>query len=102
MIRVDTDGKLRVITIDRPGKANSLTSGMLSDLIDAFAAAESGGAQAVILTGKGKVFSAGADLDEVHAGLANSPLWEDLSRRIAGVPALTIAALNGTLAGGAT
>ncbi len=102
MIRVETEGKLWVITIDRPDKANSLTSGMLSDLIDGFADAGKAGAQAVILTGQGKVFSAGADLDEARAGLATSPLWEQLSARIAAMPALTIAALNGTLAGGAT
>ncbi|MEC8294298.1 MAG: enoyl-CoA hydratase/isomerase family protein, partial [Pseudomonadota bacterium] len=55
----------------------------------------------LILTGAGKVFSAGADLDEARAGLATSPLWERLSGAIAALPGLTIAALNGTLAGGA-
>ena len=49
----------------------------------------------------GKVFSAGADLEAARAGLATSPLWERLSGQIAALPCLTIAALNGTLAGGA-
>ena len=71
---------------------------MLEDLDAAFAATT---AQAVILTGAGKVFSAGADLDEARAGLATDPVWDRLSARIAGLPCLTIAALNGTLAGGA-
>ena len=57
--------------------------------------------RAVILTGAGRVFSAGADLDEAKAGLAKSPEWERLSARVATMPCLTIAALNGTLAGGA-
>ncbi|MGB3280186.1 MAG: enoyl-CoA hydratase/isomerase family protein, partial [Pseudorhodobacter sp.] len=35
------------------------------------------------------------------AGLATSPVWERLSGAIAALPCLTIAALNGTLAGGA-
>jgi len=52
-------------------------------------------------TGVGKVFSAGADLDAARAGLATSPLWEELSGAIARSPAMTVAALNGTLAGGA-
>ncbi|MEC7670725.1 MAG: enoyl-CoA hydratase/isomerase family protein, partial [Pseudomonadota bacterium] len=52
-------------------------------------------------TGAGKVFSAGADLDAAKAGLAVSPLWERLSGAIAALPGLTIAALNGTVAGGA-
>ena len=58
-------------------------------------------ARAVILTGEGKVFSAGADLDEARAGLAISGIWERLSAAIADLPCITIAALNGTLAGGA-
>ena len=55
----------------------------------------------VLLTGAGKVFSAGADLDAARAGLATSEVWERLSAAIAALPGLTIAALNGTLAGGA-
>jgi enoyl-CoA hydratase/carnithine racemase len=47
------------------------------------------------------VFSAGADLEAAKAGLAVSPLWERMSGAIAALPCLTIAALNGTLAGGA-
>ena len=52
------------------------------------------------MTGVGKVFSAGADLDDARAGLATDPVWERLSSALAGFPGLTIAALNGTLAGG--
>ncbi len=58
-------------------------------------------ARALIITGEGKVFSAGADLDEARAGLAVSDVWERLSTAVAALPGLTIAALNGTLAGGA-
>jgi enoyl-CoA hydratase/carnithine racemase len=58
-------------------------------------------ARAVILTGKGKVFSAGADLEEARAGLATSDIWERLSGAIAALPGLSICAMNGTLAGGA-
>lgn len=100
MIRVNhpRDG-LVTISLDRPDKANALTEPMLDDLAQAFDAA--GGARAVILTGAGRVFSAGADLDAARAGLALSPAWERLSRAIAAAPCLTIAALNGTVAGGA-
>ena len=98
MIRVaDADG-VRTITLDRPEKANSLTAAMLEELI---AAVEGWDGAALVLTGAGKVFSAGADLEEARAGLATSPLWERLSRAIAESDALTVAALNGTLAGGA-
>ena len=94
---------LAVLTIDRPDRANALTGAILRDLaaaLDGLAAA--GSYRAVILTGAGRVFSAGADLDEVRdAGLATAPEWEALSARMAAMPCLTIAALNGTLAGGA-
>ena len=70
-------------------------------LIAAVAASVDRGARAIVLTGTGRVFSAGADLDAARAGLATSPLWETLSAAIAAAPALTIAALNGTAAGGA-
>ena len=100
MIRVARNEDLWKITLDRPEKANSLTGAMLVEIRDTVRAA-SGDARALILTGSGKVFSAGADLDEARAGLATSPLWEELSGALAAAPCLTIAALNGTLAGGA-
>lgn len=94
------DGIGRII-ISRPAKANSLTGTMLAELTASFdALAARPDLRAVILTGEGKVFSAGADLDEARAGLALSPEWERLSSRVASMPCLTIAALNGTAAGG--
>lgn len=101
MIRVDTEGGLWTVTLDRPDKANSLTGAMLASLRDVVRSAAADGAVALVLTGAGRVFSAGADLDEARAGLATSPLWEELSGAIAAFPGLSIAALNGTLAGGA-
>ncbi len=99
MIELDRCGGVWTVTIDRPDKANSLTGAMLEELAGIAEAASE--ARALILTGRGEVFSAGADLDEVRAGLATSPLWERLSGAIAALPCLTVAALNGTLAGGA-
>lgn len=100
IIRRD-EGPLTILTLDRQDKANSLTKGMMTDLIAHLREAGQRGAGAVILTGAGKVFSAGADLDEARAGLATDGIWEELSSTIAALPCLTIAALNGTLAGGA-
>ena len=77
MIRSHHAQGLSLLRIDRPDKANSLTAAMLRELI------------------------AGADLDEARAGLAVSPDWRALSDALADLPALTVAALNGTLAGGA-
>lgn len=103
MIELTKRDGIWTATINRPGKANSLTDAMLSELADiAEAAAIPGtGPRVLILTGTGKVFSAGADLEAARAGLATSPVWERLSGALAALPCLTIAALNGTVAGGA-
>lgn len=93
------DSGLWIVLLNRPDKANALTENMLHELTEIAESAKD--ARAVIFTGAGKVFSAGADLDAARAGLATSPLWERLSAAVAALPGLTIAALNGTLAGGA-
>ncbi len=103
MIRVQDHGGLRVLVLDRPDKANALTKAMLEALDAAVVAAQTAaeGVQVLVVTGVGSVLSAGADLDEAAAGLAVDPVWDRLSGRIAAFPGLTIAALNGALAGGA-
>lgn len=99
MITVERNGALMVLRLARPEKANALTEAMLHSLAEAVTAARD--ARALILTGEGRVFSAGADLDAMRDGLATSPHWERLSGALAAFPGLSIAALNGTLAGGA-
>lgn len=101
MIELSRNDGLWTVTLNRPERANSLTREMLGQLDEIASQASAEGAQALVLTGAGKVFSAGADLDEARAGLATDGIWEQLSGRIAALPCLTIAALNGTLAGGA-
>ena len=99
MISLERDEGYWMAVIDRPDKANSLTPEMLEKLCEIAEAARD--AQVLVLTGVGKVFSAGADLEAARAGLATSPLWERLSGALARLPGLTICALNGTVAGGA-
>jgi enoyl-CoA hydratase/carnithine racemase len=91
------------VTLERPEKANALTRAMLERLADlAEAAAVEPDLRVFVLTGAGaRAFSAGGDLDEVRAGLDRDPVWARLSAAIAALPCLSIAALNGTLAGGA-
>ncbi len=99
MIELTQEAGLWRAVINRPDKANSLTKAMLTELADIAEAATD--AKVLVLTGTGKVFSAGADLDEMRGDLATDPVWERLSGALAALPCLTIAALNGTLAGGA-
>ena len=99
MIHCDATGDLWRVTIDRPNKAGALTRDMLADLANIAERAKD--AKAIIFGGTGTVFSAGADLEQARAGLAVDPVWERLSNAVAALPGLTIAALNGTVAGGA-
>ena len=99
MIDLSRSGGIWILRLDRPEKANSLTLEMLERIAEV--AQEGAAARALIITGTGKVFSAGADLEAAKSGLATSDVWEKVSGAIADLPCLTIAALNGTLAGGA-
>lgn len=57
------------ITLDRPEKANAVSSGLLQDVIAAFDAAEAEpDVRAVIFSGSGRNFCAGADLGELLEG----------------------------------
>lgn len=99
MIDVDVSGGRLTLGINRPDKANALTEAMLSDLADAVEGAES---RVIVLTGVGTVFSAGANLEDVrHGTLATSSQWERLSSAVAAFRGLSVAALNGSCAGGA-
>jgi enoyl-CoA hydratase/carnithine racemase len=100
VIRTEDAPGLRVLRIDRPDKRGALTGAMLEALIEGVEGAPEG-LRMLVLTGTGATFSAGADLDEARAGLATSPLWERLSAAVASLACPTVAALNGTLAGGA-
>lgn len=99
MIDAVIKGGCLTLTVNRPDKANALTEQMLAFLADAIETAD---ARVLVITGAGKVFSAGADLDDVRGGtLATSPEWERLSGAVARFVGLSVAALNGSCAGGA-
>ena len=57
------DGSVLVITLNRPEKLNAFTTRMMYEMIDAFDRADADdGVRAVIVTGAGRAFCAGADL----------------------------------------
>ncbi|MEM1302122.1 MAG: enoyl-CoA hydratase/isomerase family protein [Pseudomonadota bacterium] len=98
-VLISTQGDLTTVTLNRPDKANAVTADMLAAVRDA--ARDAAGQKVLILTGAGKVFSAGMDLEAAKTGLPTSPIWDEVSNAIASHRGLTIAALNGTVAGGA-
>ena len=104
MIDLNTTSVRWTITLNRPDKANAINMEMLirlNEILDK--AKQQLKLRSLIITGNGSVFSAGADLDAVKLNneLTTTIHWKTLSDKIAKLPCLTIAALNGTLAGGA-
>jgi len=62
-IRYEVDEGIATVTLNRPGKLNAFTRAMRGELIDAFSRADADdGVRAVIVTGAGRAFCAGADL----------------------------------------
>ena len=98
-----SDGQWR-ITLNRPDKANALSPEMLRAIADATRTAHADPElRSFVITGAGdRVFCAGADVSggEDMFDFTRDPVWVDASQGIADLPCLTIAALNGTLAGG--
>ena len=62
-IRLEVDGAVATITLDRPERLNAFTNTMRRELIDAFDRTDADDAvRAVVVTGSGRGFCAGADL----------------------------------------
>jgi enoyl-CoA hydratase/carnithine racemase len=111
-ILVDNDGPVAVVTLNRPERRNAWTRTMSRELVDAFERANADRAiGAIVLTGAGKGFCAGADIeqafkaridgaaDEDETGMPGGTDWADLCRRSKPL----IAAVNGASVGvGAT
>ncbi len=60
-LRIETDGPVLRITIDKPERRNAFDAELIRELTEAFG--EVGDARAVVLTGEGESFCAGADVD---------------------------------------
>ena len=69
-VRVERDGPVTVVTIDRPGRRNAVDGLAAAALAEAFREVDRdpGASVAVVLTGAGGAFCAGADLKAVAAG----------------------------------
>jgi len=62
-IAYDVDDRIATITLNRPDKLNAFTNTMMNELIEAFDLIDADdGVRAVIVTGAGRAFCAGADL----------------------------------------
>ena len=100
------EGGIARITLNRPDRLNSFTAHMHEELRGALAEAEV--ARVVILTGAGRAFCAGQDLNDravaaddhpVDLGVTVETGWNPLIKRLAAMPQPVIARVNGVAAG---
>ena len=98
-------GPVARITLNRPDRLNSFTRHMHEELRDALAGL--GDARVVVLTGAGRGFCAGQDLNDravasdapVDLGETVEASWNPLVRALAALPQPVIARVNGVAAG---
>ncbi|MBE6065208.1 short-chain-enoyl-CoA hydratase [Clostridium cochlearium] len=103
---LEKDGKIAVLTINRPNALNALNSELLKELDSAIdCLSEDDEVLAVVLTGAGKAFVAGADIGEmkdltVSEGRKFGTLGNKVFRKLETLEKPVIAAVNGFALGG--
>jgi methylglutaconyl-CoA hydratase len=108
-LKIETADLVARVTLDRPEKRNAISARMVQELLAALEEIETGPARVGIITGAGKAFCAGMDLDGLRSMATQSRLenLEDSRRmaqmfyRVYGFAKPLIAAVNGpAIAGG--
>jgi enoyl-CoA hydratase len=104
-LQIEQEGAVATLTLNRPDKLNALSAALIRELMDAFRGFAARPPRVVIMTGAGKAFCAGADIEEMRgmstieakryseAGHALGAFIEELSFPV-------IAAVNGFALGG--
>src|ERR1700687_5343545 len=109
-VELAIESGLAIVIFNRPDKRNAINFQLVEELLAALDEIEKSSAQVVILTGAGKAFCAGIDLDELKALLGkthdenvqDSTRTARIFRRIYDFPRPTIAAVNGAAIAGGT
>jgi enoyl-CoA hydratase len=103
-VRLEIDGSVARITLNRPEVLNAGDPGWVAELTDVVARV---GAlrelRVAVITGAGRAFSTGVDLKSLAAGEMTLPhfvAWEDAMTAIERMPLPFIAAINGHCLGG--
>ena len=99
---VVADGLCR-LTLNRPDRMNAMTNQMVREAYEALVAASNDPSiRVLLLTGAGKAFCPGADLDHFTSGGADEKLTArefEVTTLLHEMPAVTVAAVNGACAG---
>src|SRR5262245_10475027 len=106
-VRLDRDGLVTVLTIDRPEARNAIARATMSELASALDEVQASDARVLVATGAGKrVFVAGGDLKELAAirthedAAAMARTMRGVLDRLATLPIPVVAAVNGDAYGG--
>lgn len=109
-LKLELEGEIGIITLNRPDKRNAISPAMIDDLLAALDEAERGPARVVVLTGAGKAFCAGMDLEALRElatqtqeqHVANAERMGKMFYRVYSFPKPLIAAVNGAAIAGGT
>ncbi|HEV2287607.1 MAG TPA: enoyl-CoA hydratase-related protein [Candidatus Acidoferrales bacterium] len=109
-LQFDVTGELATITLNRPERRNAISPEMIDDILGALDEAEKSEARVVILTGAGRAFCAGMDLDALQAlatqtqdqHIADAERMGKMFHRVYSFPKPLIAAVNGPAIAGGT
>jgi methylglutaconyl-CoA hydratase len=109
-IQLTYDSGVATITLNRPDKRNAISFELIDDLLRSFDEVETSEAIVLILTGAGKAFCSGMDLENLNALIGRSPeenlkdseTMVRLFRSLYEFPKVTIAAVNGAAIAGGT
>ena len=109
-IQLAYDAGVATITLNRPEKRNAISFELIDDLVQALSEVSKSDAIVLIVTGAGKAFCSGLDLDNLKALLGRSPeqnlqdsqTMVQLFRSLYEFPKVTIAAVNGAAIAGGT
>ncbi len=106
-LSITLDGHVAVLTIEREEALNALNAALLLELASAFELVEGdAGVRALVLTGAGRAFVAGADMRafadvrDAFSGRDTALSGQDVMSVLAALPIPTVAAVNGFALGG--
>jgi methylglutaconyl-CoA hydratase len=107
-VRLDRNGLVATLTLDRPGARNALDRELMIELTQMFSTLAYDGTRVIVLTGAGSAFCAGADIEwmrrardlEQDQNVADAAVARNLFETIDACPRAVIALVNGHALGG--
>ena len=106
-VLVEREGAVSIVKLNAPSVLNAFTPGMARDIASVMNGEVAAGARALIVTGAGRGFCAGANLGGAGVGEGKADVlglmettYKPLARAFADAPVPVVTAVNGVAAGG--